>query len=61
MQLLEEEMSRVTERLNEVLSKLEIAEKAAEDSENGRKLIESRFFIRSTKILLSISLNIFFD
>lgn len=42
MQLLEEELSRITERLNETISKLEVAEKAAEESERGRKLFESR-------------------
>ena len=42
MQLLEEELARVRDRLNETISKLEFAEKAAEESERGRKLIESR-------------------
>ena len=42
MQLLEEEMQRVTERLDETVAKLEVAEKAAEESERGRKVIESR-------------------
>ena len=43
MQLLEEEMQRVTERLDEAVAKLDIAEKAAEESERGRKVIESRY------------------
>ena len=42
MQLLEEEMQRVSERLDETVSKLDVAEKAAEESERGRKVIESR-------------------
>ena len=42
MQLIEEEMQRVTERLDETVAKLEVAEKAAEESERGRKVIESR-------------------
>ena len=44
MQLLEEEMQRVSERLDETVSKLAVAEKAAEESERGRKVIESRSF-----------------
>lgn len=44
MQLLEEEMQRVTERLTEVLDKLETAEKAAGESEQGRKMIEGRLY-----------------
>ena len=48
MQLLEEEMQRVTERLTEVLDKLESAEKAAGESEQGRKMIEGRLsFVKS--------------
>lgn len=46
MQLLEEEMQRVTERLDETVSKLTVAEKAAEESERGRKVIESRYVER---------------
>lgn len=52
LQLLEEETTRVTERLTEVVDKLAIVEKAGEEHERTRKILESQSFQNEEKIEL---------
>jgi len=50
VQLLEEETVRVNERLDEVCSKLTTVEKAAEDNERQRKILEAQSFSNEEKM-----------
>jgi len=49
IQLLEDETKRVNERLNEVLDKLPLVEKALEDNERTRKVLEAKSFQNEEK------------
>merc|ERR1712150_137268 len=52
VQLLEEETTRVTERLTEVVDKLALVEKTGEEHERSRKILESQSFQNEEKIEL---------
>jgi chromosome segregation ATPase len=52
VQLLEEETTRVNERLNEVVAKLTVVEKEGEDHERTRKILEAKSFTNEEQIEL---------
>lgn len=49
IQLLEEETTRVNDRLNEVLDRLPVVEKALDDNERTRKVLEAKSFQNEEK------------
>merc|ERR1712088_887783 len=55
VQLLEEETSKVTARLDEVLDKLSVVEKEGDDHERHRNILEGRSFQNEEKIELNES------